>query len=49
MKQLDETKVPNYWEGFNGGDWQEEINVRDFIEHNLNQYDGDRKFPCWPH
>ena len=48
MKQLDETKVPNYWEGFNGGDWQEEINVRDFIEHNLNQYDGDESFLAGP-
>ena len=37
MKQLDETKVPNYWDGFTGRQWQEEINVRDFIEHNLNR------------
>ena len=26
----------NNWSGFNGGVWQDEINVRDFIQHNYH-------------
>ncbi len=48
MKQLDKTDVKTYWEGFNGGDWQDEINVRDFIQHNLTQYNGDESFLAGP-
>ncbi|WP_179395386.1 formate C-acetyltransferase [Lacticaseibacillus absianus] len=48
MKQLDKTDIKTYWEGFNGGDWQDEINVRDFIQHNLTQYDGDESFLAGP-
>ena len=29
------------WEGFGGHLWKEEVNVRDFIQHNYTQYDGD--------
>ena len=32
------------WLGFRGGRWQEEINVRDFIQKNYTQYDGDKSF-----
>ncbi len=32
------------WEGFNSGDWTEEINVRDFIQTNYTPYEGDCKF-----
>jgi len=32
------------WEGFNGGAWQEGINVRDFIQNNYTPYDGDESF-----
>ncbi|MFD1428780.1 MULTISPECIES: formate C-acetyltransferase [Lacticaseibacillus] len=48
MKQLDKTDAKNYWEGFNGGAWQDEINVRDFIQQNLTQYDGDETFLAGP-
>ncbi|MFD1392012.1 formate C-acetyltransferase [Lacticaseibacillus jixianensis] len=48
MKQLDKTDIKTYWEGFNGGDWQDEINVRDFIQHNLTQYNGDESFLAGP-
>lgn len=34
----------NAWENFNVGDWQSEINVRDFIQNNYTQYDGDSAF-----
>ncbi len=33
------------WHGFNGTDWKEEINVRDFIQHNYTPYTGDESFP----
>ena len=32
------------WEGFVGGDWQNEINVRNFIHLNCKPYDGDESF-----
>ncbi|MFC6314949.1 formate C-acetyltransferase [Lapidilactobacillus achengensis] len=48
MKQMEKTATPSYWEGFVGGDWQTTINVRDFIEKNLNQYEGDESFLAGP-
>ncbi|WP_338215984.1 formate C-acetyltransferase [Lacticaseibacillus salsurivasis] len=48
MKQLDKTDIKTYWDGFNAGDWQDEINVRDFIQKNLTQYDGDESFLAGP-
>ena len=32
------------WQGFAGSDWQEAINVRDFIQHNYTPYEGDESF-----
>ena len=32
------------WEGFNEGLWQEEINVRNFIQKNYKLYEGDSSF-----
>lgn len=32
------------WTGFNGGAWQEDINVRDFIQKNYTPYEGDESF-----
>ena len=29
------------WLGFKGTDWKNEINVRDFIQHNYTPYEGD--------
>ena len=34
----------NAWNTFNGGAWQNEINVRDFIQKNYTPYDGDGAF-----
>ena len=33
-----------YWNGFIGGVWTEEINVRDFIQKNYKEYKGDSSF-----
>ncbi|WP_162046117.1 formate C-acetyltransferase [Vibrio taketomensis] len=32
------------WEGFAQGDWQNEVNVRDFIQKNYTPYEGDGTF-----
>lgn len=32
------------WNGFREGAWQEEINVRDFIQRNYKEYTGDESF-----
>ena len=32
------------WNGFNGGIWEREINVRDFIQKNYTVYEGDDTF-----
>lgn len=32
------------WNGFNAGVWQDEINVRDFIQNNYTEYTGDDSF-----
>src|SRR4051812_22474317 len=32
------------WQGFRPGVWQNEINVRDFIQQNYDPYDGDESF-----
>ena len=32
------------WNGFNAGKWQDEINVRDFIQTNYKEYTGDESF-----
>ena len=33
-----------HWNGFTKGVWQDEINVRDFIQHNYSEYRGDETF-----
>ncbi|MBQ9743647.1 MAG: formate C-acetyltransferase [Clostridia bacterium] len=36
------------WNGFVAGKWQDEINVRDFIQLNYTPYEGDESFLCGP-
>ena len=36
------------WTGFKGNKWQEEVNVRDFIQNNYELYDGDEAFLADP-
>jgi formate C-acetyltransferase len=32
------------WHGFNGGNWERDIDVRDFIQKNYTPYEGDESF-----
>lgn len=36
------------WRGFKGTHWLDDINVRDFIQHNYTKYDGDESFLAAP-
>ncbi|MCM8711667.1 formate C-acetyltransferase [Clostridium sp. SYSU_GA19001] len=36
------------WEGFNQGDWMNNIDVRDFIQKNYKLYEGDKSFLVGP-
>ena len=36
------------WNNFNSGDWEKEIDVRDFIQKNYTPYNGDSKFLVQP-
>ncbi len=42
------TSAKSEWEGFEGGCWQDTINVRDFIQRNYTPYDGDESFLSGP-
>lgn len=43
MTELNE-KLAKAWQGFTKGDWQNEVNVRDFIQKNYTPYEGDESF-----
>ena len=36
------------WNGFEAGQWQRDINTRDFIQHNYTPYEGDEEFLAGP-
>ncbi len=36
------------WRGFTGSHWLDDVNVRDFIQHNYTPYDGDESFLAGP-
>ena len=36
--------IQEAWRGFKGSHWRADINVRDFIQNNYKQYDGDESF-----
>ena len=36
------------WRGFTGTHWVDDVNVRDFIQHNYTPYDGDESFLAEP-
>ncbi|PMH46151.1 formate C-acetyltransferase [Vibrio sp. 10N.286.49.B3] len=38
------TDMLNAWKGFTAGDWQTEVNTRDFIQNNYTPYEGDESF-----
>ena len=37
-------RIPPQWDGFIGGPWQDQVNVRDFIQRNFTPYTGDDSF-----
>ena len=41
---MESTGKRNAWKGFVGGAWENEINVRDFIQKNYTPYEGDEAF-----
>lgn len=42
------TKMLEAWKGFTAGDWQREVNTRDFIQSNYAPYEGDEAFLAEP-
>ncbi len=44
MIKEEQTMEHKNWNGFNKGVWQDEINVRDFIQQNYKEYDGEATF-----
>src|SRR5690554_4557369 len=48
MKVADEVTKNNPWEGFREGNWQNEIDVRDFIIKNFTVYEGNEDFLAGP-
>lgn len=47
MKQSD-VAVKEAWRGFDGATWKKDINVNDFLEHNITPYEGDDSFLAAP-
>src|SRR6476660_628812 len=43
-QEITNDKKVDGWQGFNIGLWQNEINVRDFIQQNYTPYEGDASF-----
>ena len=41
-------KNPEPWAGFTSGPWQDTVDVRDFIQHNLTPFTGDGDFLAGP-
>ncbi|MBU5594726.1 formate C-acetyltransferase [Amphibacillus sp. MSJ-3] len=48
MKVADDVTKNNPWNGFRDGNWQEEIDVRDFILKNFTLYEGNEDFLAGP-
>ncbi|WP_017473521.1 formate C-acetyltransferase [Amphibacillus jilinensis] len=48
MKVAEEVTKNNPWNGFVDGNWQKEIDVRDFILKNFNLYEGNEEFLAGP-
>ncbi len=43
-QEIARQQTPAAWEGFKPGQWQKQINVRDFIQQNYDPYHGDASF-----
>ena len=46
MKGRWQMEFSRAWEGFNPGEWNEKVNVSDFIKRNYTEYTGDSSFLC---
>jgi formate C-acetyltransferase len=44
MDEIGLTQIDSAWDGFHGGQWRKEIEVRDFIQQNYDPYEGDGAF-----
>lgn len=44
MMTIPTTEMLQAWKGFTAGDWQTEVNTRDFIQANYTPYEGDESF-----
>ena len=44
MKGRCQMEFSRAWEGFNPGEWNEKVNVSDFIKRNYTEYTGDSSF-----
>lgn len=44
MSHFQEVNMMKCWEGFKSGNWEKEIDVRNFILENYSPYDGDHSF-----
>ncbi|MHC9000606.1 formate C-acetyltransferase [Enterococcus bulliens] len=42
--EMTNTETTKAWDGFKGGEWQVEVNTRDFIQKNYTEYRGDDQF-----
>lgn len=42
--RLKEAIMKEQWQGFKGSKWQDEVDVRDFIQNNYKPYNGDESF-----
>ena len=43
-----EVNMREQWQGFKGAKWQDEVDVRDFIQNNYKPYNGDESFLVEP-
>lgn len=43
-----EVSMREQWQGFKGAKWQDEVDVRDFIQNNYKPYNGDESFLVEP-
>ncbi len=48
FKEFTDGTAFQQWDGFVGKDWQQEVNVRDFIQNNYTEYRGDDSFLVGP-
>ncbi|MFX3616658.1 MAG: formate C-acetyltransferase [Sporolactobacillus sp.] len=48
MAKAESIEAASFWKGFQGEEWQKEIDIRDFIFQNYKPYDGNETFLMGP-